>query len=179
MGALALMSEAVAFVRGVRVSGDGATISRDIEFTLKSGLGGVTTISLPSVSGPDEIVSAIEAVVQEYALATGAPAIPDGGVVLWPPVTAVAPRTALNGSIVVTVPVGLDHVETLSAPGVRPTDDILIRQDAKAYTDDDENAPEMLSVTSLSAVAGDGEITVTMEFGEPTSGPIKLKWRAV
>ena len=46
------------------------------------------------------------------------------------------------------------------------------------HADTDENAAEMLSLDAMSASAGTGQITVTMAFREPTSGPIKLNWSA-
>ena len=69
-----------------------------------------------------------------------------------------------------------EWTETLTATGVISTNRITVA--IADHTDTDENAAEMLSLDAMSASAGTGQITVTMAFRDPTSGPIKLNWSA-
>lgn len=69
---------------------------------------------------------------------------------------------------------GLDHRQSIAAPGVVPSD--LIFPALAATTDADENTSDMLDLKGLSAWAGTDEITFQLGFSERTSGPIKLQW---
>lgn len=52
----------------------------------------------------------------------------------------------------------------------------LITCQLAPHIDSDENATDMLSLRSVTAVAGNGNFTVNMAFDEPTSGIIKLRY---
>jgi len=72
----------------------------------------------------------------------------------------------------------LEHRQVISAVGVLPTNEIVIRLDP-ATTDTDENEPEMLDVFSLVAVAGTDEFEVIATFQTKQSGAIKLRYEVI
>ena len=83
----------------------------------------------------------------------------------------------LGGVVIATIfPRAIEHTEVLSAIGVIPTSRVSI---GFAATDDtDENTPELLTPCNMMAVPGTDQITVTLAFQRPESGPIKLNWSA-
>ncbi len=68
-----------------------------------------------------------------------------------------------------------EHVQTVAASGVTNEDTVALM--LAPGTDEAENVPEMLSLTAMSALPGADEITVTLEFSEPSSGPVNILWR--
>ena len=68
-----------------------------------------------------------------------------------------------------------DYEEIIAAPGIATTDFISLM--LAPTTDNDENAPEGMSLQSLYAIAGTDNFTLRIAFNELTSGPIKLLWR--
>lgn len=91
------------------------------------------------------------------------------------PVSGILPQWV---AATVTLPDGagvFDHTQTITAEGVAPTDTLSVM--LAPALDANENVPEMLSLTSLSALAGTGEFTLTLEFAERSSGPINILWR--
>lgn len=83
----------------------------------------------------------------------------------------------LTGSLVVTVPAGhLEHTETVAAPEVQAGMGITLS--LAAHDDDDENTAEMLGISAMGAAAGDGSITITIAFTEPTTGEIRFNYLA-
>ena len=69
-----------------------------------------------------------------------------------------------------------EWTEIVTATGALPANKIIIT--IGDHADTDENSADFLDILCMSASAGTGQITVTMAFGEPTSGPIKLNWSA-
>jgi hypothetical protein len=67
--------------------------------------------------------------------------------------------------------------QSVAAAGVSVTNRIFLTLAPTASTD--ENDPELVSLSSLSGVAGAGLIIINAAFGEPTSGPITFNWSAV
>jgi hypothetical protein len=115
----------------------------------------------------------------EPGLPSAAPAIGSAplAAIIGPPGTAgPAPRT---GRVVMTLPgAGGDiHAEqSFAAPGLTPA---MRAFAGLELTDDDaENCPEFLCISSLSARAGTGSITILITLAEPASGPIPLIWSA-
>ena len=85
---------------------------------------------------------------------------------------------ATSGVATVTVPSGsITHTETFTATGVVPASLIFIA--VGAHDDSDENSPELLDVSTISGTAGTDQITATLAFMTPTSGPINLNWSAL
>lgn len=70
----------------------------------------------------------------------------------------------------------IEWEETVAAMGVVPASRLFLS--LAPAVDDDENCPEMLALSSLCALAGSDQITVTAAFAQSTSGPIKLNWSA-
>lgn len=70
----------------------------------------------------------------------------------------------------------LEHTEVLAALGVTPTSRVSLS--FAATNDTDENTPELLTPCNMLAVPGTDQITVTLAFQRPESGPIKLNWSA-
>jgi len=88
--------------------------------------------------------------------------------------------TKPSGVATITVPNGIgrfEHIETVAAVGVTALS--LISLSLNPCIDTDENCPEMLNASSITAAAGAGLITVTAAFSELTSGPIKFNWSVV
>jgi hypothetical protein len=85
--------------------------------------------------------------------------------------------TPINGIAVITVPTGLEVTQTVVAVGV--TSEMMIGTWLAPASDADENTPEMLDLSSLSAVAGTAEITITATFSSQTSGPVKIMWSVI
>jgi hypothetical protein len=86
---------------------------------------------------------------------------------------------ALSGAATVTLPGGrgvLEDTETVAALGVTPAMRVIVG--LAATSDADENCPDELDLVSASGVAGVDQITFTLAFSAPTSGPIKLNWSA-
>jgi hypothetical protein len=82
-----------------------------------------------------------------------------------------------RGVATVTVPNGRkEWQETVTATGVVPADVVLLS--VAPHLDADENDAEMLDVLAASAAAGTNQITVTLAFGTPAAGAIKLNWMA-
>lgn len=87
---------------------------------------------------------------------------------------------AVKGTATVAVPAGRGttfHRETVAAPGVVPANLILLA--LAPHPDTAENHEEMLDVCSLSAVAGTNQITISIGFLSPTSGPVLVNWSAI
>lgn len=81
------------------------------------------------------------------------------------------------GEAVVTVPNNqIEWVATVSAPGVTPTNRVIVS--LGNHPDSDENDTEMLDVTGLSAAPGTDQITVCLSFATPTAGPVRVNWNA-
>lgn len=86
---------------------------------------------------------------------------------------------SLSGVATITVPGPAGRTEweeTVSASGVSAGDRIFLS--LAPATDAEENAPELIGVATLSAVAGAGQISVFAAFDDPVSGPILLNWSA-
>lgn len=92
--------------------------------------------------------------------------------------TATLTASVLNGLATATVPTAqLEWTETLAATGVTGSSRIFLG--LAPTVDSDENDIETLNLVALAGTPGTNTITVTLAFGEPTSGPIKLNWSAV
>lgn len=101
--------------------------------------------------------------------------IPQWNGAAWVPETVSS--GAISGVATITVPsAALSHVETFAATGVLPAS--LIFMAIGAHDDDDENSPELLDISTISGRAGTDQITATLVFATPTSGPINLNWSA-
>lgn len=75
------------------------------------------------------------------------------------------------GLATITVPHNsASHSQTVTVEGALATDTVTIQ--LAPHADNAENDPTMLSLVSATAVAGVGNITITAEFSEPSSGPI-------
>jgi hypothetical protein len=87
--------------------------------------------------------------------------------------------SSLSGTATVTLPYASElreWTQTVAAAGVVPSNSIIAL--FAPGTDADENIAEWLvPVGGPVAVAGTDEITFTLNFQEPTSGPILLNWR--
>jgi hypothetical protein len=86
---------------------------------------------------------------------------------------------ALSGTATVTLSNragALEDTETVAALGVTPAMQLIVG--LAGALDSDENCPEELDLVSASGVAGVDQITFTLAFSAPTSGPIKLNWSA-
>lgn len=80
-----------------------------------------------------------------------------------------------SGVATVSVPNGrIEWEETVSAVGVAPSDAIMLS--LAPTTDADENSPDMLDLSAMSATAGTDQITVNISFREPTAGPVLINW---
>jgi hypothetical protein len=75
----------------------------------------------------------------------------------------------------VTISNAFEVEATVTATGVTPSDVLSVMLAPGADTD--ENVPEMLSLTGLSAIPGTDNFALTLEFSERTSGPINILWR--
>jgi hypothetical protein len=78
-------------------------------------------------------------------------------------------------SITANLPAALavfDHQQTFNDASITPASKIELLLDPG--TDSDENQPEGLYITAMTARPAAGSFLLVMEFGEPTSGPIKL-----
>jgi hypothetical protein len=85
--------------------------------------------------------------------------------------------SGLAGQVVLTVPNNAIEAEaTFPATGVSPASVVLIG--IAPHTDDDENTPDMIDLTSVAAFPGTDEITVTATFLTPHAGNIRLNWSA-
>lgn len=141
--------------------------------------------------GPDGSLARSALAVPPMPLATliGPPGVPGAAGAQGPagpagpqgPVGPQGPAGAggLTGSatIIAPGPTGvIEWEETVAATGIVPASRIFLSLAPAA--DDDENCPEMLALSSLSALAGSDQITVTAAFAEVTSGPVKLNWSA-
>lgn len=83
----------------------------------------------------------------------------------------------LSGSATITIAANsIEDVETVTATGV--TSSSLVDIWLAPHTDSDENSPELLDIAALQATPGTDQLTITMAFLTPTSGPIKLQWSA-
>jgi hypothetical protein len=86
---------------------------------------------------------------------------------------------ALTGVATVTLPYGfgsLEDTEAIAIAGVMPGMKVICG--LAGAENIDENCPEELDLVSLSGVAGADQITFTLCFSQPTSGPIKINWSA-
>lgn len=87
--------------------------------------------------------------------------------------------SSLVGQAVITLPGAagvVEHTETIVATGVTATNLILIS--AAPATDEDENDPEWLDLTAVSARALADEIEITAAFSTRTSGLVRFNWSA-
>ena len=90
--------------------------------------------------------------------------------------------TTLNGAIIagtatITVPNNsLEWAETVTATGVLASHRIFLS--VGNHLDSAENSAEMLDFAAMSAAPGTNQITVTVGFANPTSGPVLLNWSA-
>ena len=87
--------------------------------------------------------------------------------------------SVLSALVTVTVPaVGtLEHTQTVTFTGCTPS--LRVMASIAPHLDSDENGAEGLRINAMSVAAGTDSATVTMAFGEQTSGPIKLFLMAV
>jgi hypothetical protein len=69
------------------------------------------------------------------------------------------------------------HSETIAAVGVTGSSRVMVA--LGSFADTDENATELLDIAAMSATPGTDEITITMAFATPTSGPINIIWSAM
>jgi len=84
----------------------------------------------------------------------------------------------LSSVATITVPQNrYEVISTVAASGVVSTNNIVVS--VASHLDTDENSEEMLDIKTLSASAGTDQITFTIIFSEPTSGPVKLSWSAI
>lgn len=77
-----------------------------------------------------------------------------------------------------TLPAGegvTEHTQVIVDVAIVPTDKLILS--LAPALDSDDNAPETLSLETLTAVAGTGQFTVTASFGEFTSGVIKFYYQ--
>jgi len=90
-------------------------------------------------------------------------------------------QTALSFSDAsVTLPDGAGYYEyssVISDASIVESNDISCY--LAPHIDSDENANDMLSLRSISALAGNGSFTVNMSFDERTSGVVKFKYIAL
>lgn len=84
----------------------------------------------------------------------------------------------LGGLATVSTYIDNFHLQqTVATAGVTASDRIIAA--IAPHSDTDENHETMLNLSVLSASAGTGQITFTLTFNEPTSGPIKINWSAM
>lgn len=82
-----------------------------------------------------------------------------------------------SGVATITVPNNARwHEQTVAATGVLPTD--RVNAWIAPHLDSDENGPDGLDVILLSAAPGTDQLAITITFGVPANGPIKLQWSA-
>jgi hypothetical protein len=67
-----------------------------------------------------------------------------------------------------------EHSQIITDAGISPTDKIMVS--LAPALDSDENSPEMLSLDTLTATAGSGNLTVLACFREKTSGNVKINY---
>jgi hypothetical protein len=87
--------------------------------------------------------------------------------------------TNRSGDLVAT-PSGamvLWHQQTFAVPGMSSAARVVITLAPGSH--DDENTAEMLSGLDVIAIPGDGQLDVTLQSGEPFSGPIRLFWETL
>ena len=85
--------------------------------------------------------------------------------------------SAISGTATLTVPNNrIEWSETVTAVGVLGTHRIFLT--VGNHADSDENSAELLDIDAMSAAPGTGQITVTIGFDNPTSGPVLLNWSA-
>ena len=85
--------------------------------------------------------------------------------------------SAISGTATLTVPNNrIEWSETVTAVGVLGTHRIFLT--VGNHLDSDENSAELLDIDAMSAAPGTGQITVTIGFDNPTSGPVLLNWSA-
>jgi len=83
----------------------------------------------------------------------------------------------VSGAVIVTPTGVLAHEETVAAVGVSAG--MRVFPCLAPHSDTDENHEEFLSISALAATAGTNQITVSMAFGELTSGPVRINYMAV
>lgn len=85
--------------------------------------------------------------------------------------------SSLSGDASITVPLNsYYHAETVTATGLTDTSRVLLG--LAPHLDTDDNSPELLDILSMSGQSGTDTLTITATFATPTSGLIKLYWRA-
>ena len=85
----------------------------------------------------------------------------------------------VSGSITLSLPGGagvLDWEETVAAAGVIPAHRLFLMP--APVSDAADTPPDMLSLVTVSAVAGTDRMTVTTTFSSPESGAILFNWSA-
>ena len=87
--------------------------------------------------------------------------------------------SALSTTVAVTVPAPGDTSVTATVTFVGCTPAMKVFVALAPALDSEENDPQFLVVQSISAVAGTGQATVSIAFGEITSGPINVHLMAV
>jgi len=85
--------------------------------------------------------------------------------------------SVLTGQVIVTTTGLLAYTQILAAAGVTAT--MAVVPSIAPHADADENHESLLSVASLTAQAGTGQITVNVTFNESTSGPVRINYLAV
>ncbi len=85
--------------------------------------------------------------------------------------------SVLRGVVEVTLPSGggvLEHTQTVAAEGV--TTGSVISVSLAPHNDVDENSPELLDLSSISATPLTNQLAVTLTFATRTSGVVKLAY---
>lgn len=85
--------------------------------------------------------------------------------------------STLSGAATIGIPDGsgvIAHTEIVAAVGVTLSNVVILT--LHPGDDADENDPEMLDVRSLAARPLTDEIEITVTFGVPASGPVRLNW---
>lgn len=85
--------------------------------------------------------------------------------------------SVLRGVVEVTLPNGrgvLEHTQTVAAEGV--TTGSVISVSLAPHSDADENSPELLDLSSISATPLTNSLAVTLTFATRTSGVVKLAY---
>jgi hypothetical protein len=91
----------------------------------------------------------------------------------------IAGPAPLSGKVTIIMPNGqgaFEHQQSFEVEGILPSHRLFVA--LAPVSDDDENCPEMIDITSLSGATASDSITITASFAAPVSGPVILNWSA-